>query len=96
MPSSYEVLTRAYGQLLSDAASLDEILKIWHLVGRTAEEMLLQRRNLRIERFGTFLIDAKGDPQFAVASAFRARNRVAEFPQPTPAAAVPTSKLNLA
>jgi hypothetical protein len=42
----------------------EDVLRIWHHVGQTIGQQLLQKKGTRIERVGTFTLDIKGRPVF--------------------------------
>ena len=92
--SSYDILHSCYQRRLHRYGSLEEVLSIWHTVGKILEANLLHGRGTRIDGLGTFTYSTTGSPCFLASSDFKARAGLKQAGAPT-VGAQPVSKLSL-
>lgn len=96
---SVQILTEASNQLCSIIAigermlTADDVAKVWYTLGRQISASLLINKGVRIEKFGTFTMSARGDPVFVFANEFTHKYRLT-YPTVIPSTSIANSKIN--
>ena len=92
--STHQLCEQVCSSFGTKKLSLDMVMKVWHAMGTVIKSQLLQKRGVRLDKFGTFSFARSREPIFNIASDFAQLYRLQQSATPT-MDNISSAKLNL-
>ena len=81
-------------QSFKNKVTFDTVLRVWHAVGTVVKAQMIQKKGVRLDKFGIFTFSRSGAPIFNIANDFGAMYRLRQTQTPA-MDNISSNKLNL-